>query len=76
MSTEVFKAKSRSELAELALGSGESIAGESKQLHQENQKASQEGISKVSATRKLSIMLNYVLDYAGMSNVLSNTCIA
>ena len=35
-------------------------------------------MSQVNATRKLSIMLNYVLDlldYAGMSNVLSNACI-
>ena len=38
-----------------------------------------EGASKVSAARKLSFMLNYVLDlsdYAGMSIVLSNACIA
>ena len=34
--------------------------------------------SKASAARKLSIILNYVLnllDYAGMSDILSNACI-
>ena len=39
---------------------------------------SQVGVSKVRATRRLSIKLNYVLDlsdYTGMSNVLSNACI-
>ena len=62
MSTEVFKAKSRAELVELAPQSGASIAGESRGLGQENQGASQEDASEVSATRRLSIMLNYVLD--------------
>ena len=39
---------------------------------------SQEHANKASATRKLSITLNYVLDfsdYAGKSNVSSNACI-
>ena len=78
MSIEVFEAKSRAKLVELAEQSRESIAGESKRLYQDNQNTSQEGVSKVSATRKLSIMLDYVLDladYAGTSNVLSNACI-
>ena len=79
MSTKVFEAKSRAKLAMLAPQSGASIAGKSGGLCQENQSVNQEGVSKVSATRKLSIMLNYVLDlsdYARMSNVLSNACIA
>ena len=62
MSTEVFKTKSRAELAELALQSGGSIAGKSGALGQENQSTSQEGTSKVSTTRKLSVRLNYMLD--------------
>ena len=78
MNTKVFEAKSRAELAELALKSGASIAGEGRGLHQRNQSESQEGASKASAARKLSIMLNYMLDlldYAGTSNVSSNACI-
>ena len=59
MSTEVFEAKSRAELAEQ---SGTSIAGESEGLFQENQSASQVGASKVSGARKLSVKLNYVVD--------------
>ena len=75
MSTEVFEAKYGEKLAELALKSGASMVGESRGLHQENQSASQEGSHFAHTTRKLSIMLNYVLDlsdYTGMSNVLSN----
>ena len=78
MSTEIFKAKSRAKLTELALQSRASVVGESGGFHWENQSASQEGTSKVSAARKLSTILNYVLDlsdYTGMSNVLSNACI-
>ena len=72
MITEVFEAKSRAELVELALQSGASIAGESRGLRQE-------GTSKASATRKLNVILNYMLDfsnYAASINVLSNACIA
>ena len=79
MSTEVFETKSKAKLAELALQNGASIAGESGGFRQENQSASQESTSKVSATRKLSVVLNYVLDlsdYAGMNNVLSKAYIA
>ena len=82
MSTEVFEAKSRAELVKLAQ---QSVAWESGGLHQKNLNACQEGTSKASATRKLSIMLDYVLDlsdyildlsdYTGMSNVLSSKCI-
>ena len=63
MSTEIFEAKSRAKLVELDLQSRASVVGK----------------SKVSAARKLSIMLNYVLDlsdYTGMSNVSSNACIS
>ena len=45
----------------------------------------QEGASKASTTRKLSVILNYMLDlsdyaldlsdYTGMSNMLSNACL-
>ena len=79
MSTEVLEAKSRAELSELALQSGVSVVGKSGGLFQEKQSARQVGASKMCATRKLSVKLNYVLDlsdYTGMSNMLSNTCIA
>ena len=78
MSTEVFEAKSGAKLAELAPQSEASVAGRSRGLGGEHQNASQKGLSKVSATMKLSIMLNYVLyllDYTGTSNILSNACI-
>ena len=86
VSTEVFKAKSRAEIVELALQSRASASGKSRGLCQENQSESQEGTQFACTTRKLSTMLNHVLDlldymldlsdYAGMSNVLSNLCIA
>ena len=47
---------------ELALQSRTSIAGKSEGLHQKNQSTGQEDVSKTSATRKLSVMLNYMLD--------------
>ena len=75
MSTEVFEAKSRAKIVELVEQSRAIIAGKIRGLHQENQSVSQKGASKVNTTRKLSVMLNYVLDlsgYAGMSNVPSN----
>ena len=78
MSTEVFKAKSRAKLVELALQSGASVIGKIGWLGWENLSACQEGANKVSTARRLSIMLNYVLnlsDYAGMSDVSSNACI-
>ena len=74
MSTEVFKAKSRAEIAELVEWSRASIAGESREISQENQSASQVGVRKASATRKMSFKLNYVLDlsdYTGTSTVLN-----
>ena len=65
---------------------GESIEGESRELDQEKQNVSQEGANKVSATRKLSVILYYALDlsdykldllnFAGTSNMLSDACIA
>ena len=78
MSTEIFKAKSRAKLTELALQSRAIVAGKNERLHQENRSASQESASEANATKNLSIILNYVLDlsdYAGTSNVLSNSCI-
>ena len=60
MSSEVFEAKSRAELSELAPQSRASVAGESGGLRQKTQSVSQESASKVSATRKLSAMLNFV----------------
>ena len=48
MSTEVFKAKSRVELVELAEQDRASVAGESGGLCRENQSVSQVGSSKVS----------------------------
>ena len=79
MSIEVFKAKSGAKLAELIEQSRASVAGESRGLCQENRSASQEGMSEASATRKLSVKLNHVInlpDYAVMSNVSSNACMS
>ena len=86
MSTEVFKAKSKAELLELAFQSRASIECESGGLCQENRSVNQEGASKASTARKFSVVVNYVLDlsnyaldlsdFAGTSNVLSNSCIA
>ena len=86
MSSEVFKAKSGAELAELTQQGIASITGESGWLRHKTQSTNQKGTSKANATRKLSIMLNYMLDlsnymldlsnYAGASTVLSNACIA
>ena len=78
MSTEVFEAKSRGELVELAPQSGANVAGKSRELRQGNQSVSQEGISKVSAAGKLSTILSYVLDlsdYTGTSDISSNAYI-
>ena len=64
---------------ELALQSRASITGESGETGPKNQSASQEDAIKASTTRILRVMLNYWLDlsnYAGISNVLSNSCIA
>ena len=76
VSTEFFQAKSRAELAKLAPQSGASIEGKSRGLCQENRTAGQEGTRKACTTRKLSVMLNYILDlsdYTGKNDVLSNT---
>ena len=78
MSIEAFNAKFEAELVELALQSSASVAGESRGLSLENQTASQEGASEVSTARKLSGMLNYVLDlsdYNVMGDVSINACI-
>ena len=72
MSNKVFNGKSRAELVELALQSCASVAGKSRGICQENQSASQEGVSKVSSARKLSIMLNYVLDLSNFMLYLSD----
>ena len=64
---------------ELTPQSGASIARGSRGLRRENQNVSQKGASKASNPKKVSAMLNYVLDlldYDGMSGVLSNACIA
>ena len=61
MSTEVFEAKSRAKLVELAPQSGASIAGKSGGLRQENQMQTKKAQAS-EPTRKLSVMLNYVLD--------------
>ena len=79
MITEIFGAKSGAKLVELVDQSRTSIAGKSGKLRQQNQSARQVGMRKVSATRKLSVMPNYILDlsdYAGISNVLISACIA
>ena len=60
MGTGAFEAKSGKELAKLAEQSRASIAGERGGLCQENQIVSQVGESKVSTTRILNIMLNFV----------------
>ena len=62
MSTEIFEAKSGAKLVELTLRSGASVAHKSGRLPREKRSASQEGASEVSTTRRLSVMLNYVLD--------------
>ena len=85
MGIEAFEAKSGAELAELASQRRASIVGNSRGLHLENGSASQDGAHFACTTRKLSIMLYYMLDlshymldlsnYSGTSNVSSNACI-
>ena len=85
MSTEAFEAKSGAKLAELAPRSRASVVGKIRGLGLKNQSVNQEGANKVSAARKLSIILTHVLDlsdyvldlsdYTGISNVSSNTFI-
>ena len=57
MSIKASKAKSGEELVEK---SEASTVSESRGLHQENQSVGQVGMSKVSTTKKMSVMLTYV----------------
>ena len=59
VSTEIFKAKPRAKLAELALQSGASIVSKSIGLCKENQSANQVRASGVSTT-KLCFMFDYI----------------
>ena len=60
---------------ELSPQSGASVAVKSGGLFKKTKVRVKKGASEASTTRKLNVMLNYVLDlsdYAGISTVLSN----
>ena len=72
MSAEVFKAKYGAELMEIAPQSRASEVCESRGPHKENQSANQKGTSEASTDKKISIMVNYMLDLSSYALDLSD----